>query len=284
MTDCGTTDCGVSAVGVHGRLEGITLDAPAGEITALVGGNGAGKTTLLHLFVGAIAPDTGTVTRPGADRIGYVPTGSGYYPDLTVGENIDFVAEVYGIERSTLAARRDSLLDHVELTPFVDRLAGRLSGGMRQKLALAMGTLHRPQLLVLDEPTTGIDPVSRAELWRLMAEEAASKVHVLLATSYLDEAERASHVLALHRGATLLEGRPEDLAASVPGTVSVVDSPTDRRWAWRQGTRWRQWTPPGDDPVPGERVQPSLEDAVIVATLRREDQEAQEEHEKVSGS
>ncbi len=197
-------------------------------------------------------------------------TGSGYYPDLTVAENLKFVATAYGLGSGELAERSDYVLALTGLGPFTERSAGDLSGGMRQKLALALGTLHRPELLVLDEPTTGVDPVSRVDLWRIIANAAASAVHVIVATSYIDEAERAAKVLALHEGTTLLEGVPAELASATPGALIELNEPMDRERAWRHGNQWREWLPDGVGEESGETVVPTLEDAVIVASLERE--------------
>jgi ABC-2 type transport system ATP-binding protein len=258
---------GVRSVSVAGRLEGVSLTAPAGSITAVVGGDGAGKTTLLRLLVGAMLPDSGVVLAPeSARQIGYSPTGSGYYPDLTVQENLEFAAHAYRMAPDDFRSRSGYVLGLTGLADFTGRLAQDLSGGMRQKLALAIGTLHDPELLVLDEPTTGVDPVSRTDLWRIIASAAASGVHVVVSTSYLDEAERASTVVALDGGRTILEGAPAELRRQVPGTLEDLAEPTDHDLAWRIGRTWRQWNPDGAST--GDAVEPTLEDAVIVATLR----------------
>ncbi len=269
------TTYGVTAAGVKGRLAGASLTVEPGQIVAVVGGDGAGKSTLLQLLAGALMPDEGVVRSPTEQhRIGYVPTGAGFYPDLTVAENVRFAGRAYGLGGDELDERRGFVLGLTGLAGFTDRLARDLSGGMRQKLALALGTLHSPDLLVLDEPTTGVDPVSRVDLWRVIASAAAGGVHVVVASSYIDEAERAATVLALHDGSPLLEGPPGELAASVPGTLVDLDEPTDRELAWRRGSRWRQWVPPeargfGARSHTGGEVRPALEDAVIVATLAR---------------
>ena len=248
-------------------LEGVTFEAAGGAVAAVVGGDGAGKTTLLRALAGVLPPTTGLVRRPDKRRIGYVSAGPGVWRDLTVDENLAFSGRAYGLAADELRRRVDRLLEHTGLTGARGRLAERLSGGMRQKLALAMALLHEPELLILDEPTTGVDPVSRAELWRLLAGTAAGGAAVVLATTYLDEAERAATVLVLDQGSTLLSGTPDEVIAASPGGVVELDARPRGLEAWRRGTRWRAWSPDGA-PVPGGRqVGLDLEDAVVVAQL-----------------
>ncbi len=219
----------------------MSLEVPAGAVTAVIGGDGAGKSTLLRALAGVAHPAAGTVRGPRRERLGYVSGASGLYADLSVAENIEFVAGAYGMPPAELAARRDELLAGVGLRGLDGRLAGRLSGGMRQKLAFALAMLHRPQLLVLDEPTTGVDPVSRAELWRLIAGAAADGAAVLVSTTYLDEARRAAHVLLLDDGRAVAAGPPEAVAAVAGGvdddrgTGGIAAEPAGevRPQAWR---------------------------------------------------
>ncbi|HEX3489622.1 MAG TPA: ABC transporter ATP-binding protein, partial [Streptosporangiaceae bacterium] len=171
-------------------LDDVSLLLPSGQVTVVVGGDGAGKTTLLRCLAGALAPQAGQVRTPGPRGIGYLPAGSGTYPDLTVAENLAFRATAYGLAPSKARERSAELIADAGLTGATDRLAGQLSGGMRQKLGVIAALLPGPELLILDEPTTGIDPVSRASLWRLIAGAAAAGAAVVLATTYLDEAER----------------------------------------------------------------------------------------------
>jgi len=267
---------GTDAVSVwYGKvlaLDRVTFRAAAGQVSAVVGGDGAGRTTLLRCLAGALAPSEGEIRRPAARRIGYQPAGSGTYPDLTVTQNLDFRAAVYGV---SAAGRGAEYLQRAGLGAARDRLAGRLSGGMRQKLGVIAAMLHQPALLVLDEPTTGVDPVSRVELWSLIARAAADGAAVVLATSYLDEAERAAHVLALDAGRELAAGTPQQIVASMPGTVRVMDTRPagdEARRAWRRNARWQVWAPDGRATADGEPVQPDLEDAVTVAALAREAQ------------
>ena len=186
----------------------MSLVAAAGQVTAVVGGDGAGKTTLLRCLAGAQAPGSGRVSRPDVRRIGYLPASSGLYPDLTVAENLAFRAAAYGLTAARAREQVAEYLDRAGLTAARDRLVGQLSGGMRQKLGMIAAMVHRPQLLVLDEPSTGVDPVSRSDLWWLIARAAAAGSAVVLSTSYLDEAERAGLVLALDAGRELATGTP----------------------------------------------------------------------------
>jgi ABC-2 type transport system ATP-binding protein len=261
--------------GKHLALDDVSLDTPPGRVTGVVGGDGAGKTTLLRCLVGAVAPDAGEVRRPPSRRVGYLAPSSGTYPDLTVDENLAFAATAYGVRAAEARRRADELLERTALAPARDRLAGNLSGGMRQKLGVIRALVHRPELVVLDEPTTGVDPVSRADLWWLFARAAAEGAAVILATAYLDEAERASWLVALDDGRALASGTPAEIAAAVPGTVrTAADRPRGAAGArsWRRGARWRIWTPDGvdDGSIAGsETVRPDLHDAVTIAALAR---------------
>jgi len=181
-------------------LDGVTLEVEAGRVTAVIGGDGAGKTTLLRALAGVIKPAGGRVLRPDRRRIGYIAGASGVYDDLSVDENVAFVAAAYGLTKEQRDRRVAELFTRTGLAGTGDRLAGRLSGGMRQKLAFALALLHEPELLVLDEPTTGVDPVSRADLWGMIAEAAAAGAAVVVSTTYLDEARRASTILLIEDG------------------------------------------------------------------------------------
>jgi ABC-2 type transport system ATP-binding protein len=255
--------------GGHLALDGVSLGVGAGMVTAVVGADGAGKTTLLRTLVGAVRPSSGRVRRPDKRRVGYVSAGTGVYQDLTVDENMAFAATAYGVRGKTARARIDDLLARIELTDARRRLAGLLSGGMRQKLALALAVIHRPELLVLDEPTTGVDPVSRAELWRLIAVLAAAGTAIALATTYVDEAERAGSVLVLLRGRTLAAGTPESIIASVPGELYELGE-TGQPLAWRRGAVWRIWSPGGAAEEGARLLDPDLEDALVMAQLAYE--------------
>ena len=266
----------------HGRtvaLRGVSLSAPAGQVTAVVGGDGAGKTTLLQCMAGSLAPGSGTVRRPPKERSGYFPASSGIYEDLTVAENLDFRANGYGLPRQVGRDRAAEYLERAGLSAASGRLAGQLSGGMRQKLAVIAAMLHHPDLLVLDEPTTGVDPVSRSGLWWLIARAAAEGCAVVLATTYLDEAERCTAVLVLDEGTELVSGSPEQIVAAMPGVLRAVPFKPEGEAAaraWRRAGRWRRWDPlSGQDtdqaPVGrGGVITPDLQDAVTVAALARQ--------------
>jgi ABC-2 type transport system ATP-binding protein len=255
-------------------LDQVWFRAELGQVSAVVGGDGAGRTTLLRCLAGALAPASGRVRRPAPLATGYLSAGSGTYPDLTVAENLAFRATAYRIPPETARERSAELLARAGLDKVTQRLAGQLSGGMRQKLGVIAAMLHRPDLLVLDEPTTGVDPVSRAGLWLLIARAAADGAAVVLATSYLDEAERAQHVLVLDVGSALGSGTADQIVAAMRGTLTAADTrPAGEagRRAWRREGRWRVWDPgqaPGDGG--GGAVRPDLQDAVTVAILARE--------------
>ena len=271
----GTEDVSVR----YGRtmaLDHVWFRAEPGQVSAVVGGDGAGRTTLLRCLAGALAPTSGRVRRPAPLATGYLSAGSGTYPDLSVAENLAFRAAAYRIPPETARQRGAELLARAGLGQVTGRLAGQLSGGMRQKLGVIAAMLHRPDLLVLDEPTTGVDPVSRADLWLLIARAAAGGAAVVLATSYLDEAERAYHVLALDAGSELASGTADQIVAAMRGTLTVTGTrPAGEagRRAWRREGRWRVWNPgtaPGDGDRAGGAVRPDLQDAVTVAALARE--------------
>jgi ABC-2 type transport system ATP-binding protein len=254
--------------GRHTAVNEVSFEVERGSVLALVGGDGAGKTTALRSLVGLVKTASGRVTRPPIERIGVVPASSGVYPDLTALENLDFVARSYGVPRTAAAQRADELLESTGLTSARDRLGSQLSGGMRQKLAIAMGFIHEPDLLVLDEVTTGVDPVSRAELWRLIARAVAHGSAAIVATTYLDEAERTASLVVLHKGRVLLSGTPHGALESVPGVVYELGSRPSTGDSWRRGTHWRTWGPAAHAPEGGAVIEHDLQDAVIVAALR----------------
>lgn len=247
-------------------LSDVSIDILPGRVTAVVGGDGAGKSTLLRTLVGELVVDGGVLRIPGASEVGYLPARSGSWKDLTVQQNVAFVGGAYGLSDAEIAEHGASLLERAGLSSARDRLAGRLSGGMRTKLGYVLAMLHRPRLLVLDEPSTGVDPVSRVELWRLISETAADGAAVVLSTTYLDEAERTGSVLLLSRGRSLLWGPPDELIGAMPGAVTRVDAPARPELAWRQGTAFHQWWPDGR-PEAGEAVRVGLSDVSIVAEL-----------------
>ena len=215
-------------------LDGVGALARPGAVTGLVGPDGAGKTTLLRLAAGLLVADAGSLTVLGRDprraldairpRLGYMPQQFGLYEELTVRENLDLHADLQGVARSLRAERYDELLAMTGLGPFTARRAGRLSGGMKQKLGLACCLVRAPDLLLLDEPTVGVDPVSRRDLWaivqRLVRDDGLA---VVLATAYLDEAEGCDHVTLLHEGKKLAEGPPDAFHEPVRGRVSLLE-------------------------------------------------------------
>ncbi len=217
-------------------LDDVSLRVQRGRATGLIGPDGAGKTTLMRLAAGLLLPDSGNVSVLGLDttrdalavqsNIGYMPQRFGLYEDLSVQENLDLYADLQGVPHNERQARYRELMHMTGLAPFTQRLAGRLSGGMKQKLGLACTLVRPPRLLLLDEPTVGVDPVSRRELWaivyRLVQEQAMS---VLLSTAYLDEAERCGEVILLHEGRVLWTGVPQSFSEHVQGRTYVAAAP-----------------------------------------------------------
>jgi ABC-2 type transport system ATP-binding protein len=254
-------------------LNDVTFAVPDGVVSVVVGGDGAGKTTLLGCLTGSVQPASGHVERPDKHALGVMPSTSGTWRDLTVDENIDFVAKAYRIGGADLKHKRTELLAKAGLDHARKRLAGQLSGGMRQKLGFLLAIMHDPALLVLDEPTTGVDPVSRVELWRLISEAAAAGAAVAMATTYLDEAERASSVLILDRGDVLATGTADEVIRSLPGTISVVDTPGNPARAWRRGRVYHEWHPAGHAASSPTEPDVDLEDTVIAEMLARREHE-----------
>ncbi len=256
-------------------LDHVSLVVEPGSVVAVVGGDGAGKTTLLRSLVGEVPLERGQVDAPPPIEIGYLPATSGSWPALTVAQNMDFVGGIYGLSGKALASRRDELLERALLRHSAGQLASQLSGGMRRKLGFSMAMLHNPALLVLDEPSTGVDPVSRVDLWRLVSEAAAAGAAVVMTTTYLDEAERAASLLALDGGRTLASGTLQDVFGAFDGAIARTARPQRRAWAWRRGREYHEYWPATAD-VPGDAVAviPDLEDVVIaLSLLRRADRE-----------
>ncbi|HVC20912.1 MAG TPA: ABC transporter ATP-binding protein [Vicinamibacterales bacterium] len=216
--------------GATTAVAGLSLTVRRGTMFGLIGPDGAGKTTTIRLACGLLHPDGGRLRVLGLDpvrdhrrltgSVGYFSQRFSLYGDLTVDENIAFFAEIHGLH--DYRARRDRLLEMTQLAPFRDRRADRLSGGMKQKLALACTLVHEPELILLDEPTTGVDPVSRREFWMLLSEFLAHGITIVMATPYLDEADRCHEVALLHDGRLLALDRPERLRAALPGEVIEV--------------------------------------------------------------
>ena len=206
-------------------LRDFGLELSPGEIYGLIGPDGAGKTTAIRIIAGVIGASSGEVRVGGQDpltgtevrdTLGYMPQQYSLYGDLTVAENLSFFAAMFSLKRKVFLERRARLLGITRLAPFVDRRADALSGGMYKKLALACALLHRPGLLVLDEPTNGVDPVSRREFWALLRDFAQEGMAVLLSTPYMDEAARCHRVGLIHHGSLLVEGEPPALLAAFP--------------------------------------------------------------------
>jgi ABC-2 type transport system ATP-binding protein len=218
-------------------LRELSLSIERGEMFGLIGPDGAGKTTTIRLMCGLLKVDAGTVRVLGRDpvrdharvtqSIGYLSQRFSLYGDLSVDENLAFFAEIHGlhINDPAIDARRTRLLELTQLAPFRDRLADALSGGMKQKLALACTLVHEPEVILLDEPTTGVDPVSRREFWKLLSEFLSQGITILMATPYLDEAERCSRVALLHEGRLLALDSPATLRAGLEGEVIEVIAP-----------------------------------------------------------
>lgn len=220
-------------------VDHLSFDVRPAEIFGLVGPDGAGKTTTLRILAGVMAPDEGNATVAGCDvvrhpetakhHLSYMPQRFGLYEDLTVEENIRFYADLFGVKRAEREERATQLLLAGGMNEFRRRLAGQLSGGMKQKLGLVCALIHRPKVVLLDEPTTGVDPISRRDFWRILYELISEGVAILTSTAYLDEAERCHRVALLHQGKLLFCDEPARLKARLGKSVLVVVSPEARR-------------------------------------------------------
>jgi len=210
-------------------LDGLSLRVAPGEIFGLVGPDGAGKTTTMRLLTGILSPSSGEAWVDGLhvvqeadalkDRIGYMAQRFGLYQDLSVEENMDFYADLYGVARRGRALEMERLLAFSNLTPFRRRRAGNLSGGMKQKLGLACALIHTPRVLFLDEPTNGVDPVSRRDFWRILYQLQKEGVTLFVSTAYLDEAERCNRVALLHKGKLLALDTVEGVKGLLKGSL-----------------------------------------------------------------
>jgi ABC-2 type transport system ATP-binding protein len=227
--------------GSNRAVDGLNLDVAEGEIFGLVGPDGAGKTTTMRMLTGIMAPTAGRGTVAGfdivrdaerlKDHVGYMSQRFGLYPDLTVEENIVFYADIYGVGSRERGPRMEQLLGFSNLAPFKQRLAGNLSGGMKQKLGLACALIHTPRVLFLDEPTNGVDPVSRRDFWRILYQLVREHVTIFVSTAYLDEAERCNRLALLHAGQLLGVGTPDEVKKLMPGALLELRTSAPRRTA-----------------------------------------------------
>jgi ABC-2 type transport system ATP-binding protein len=290
-------------------VDGLNLEIAAGEIFALVGPDGAGKTTTMRLLCGLMDPTEGSASVAGhdvvketelmRDQIGYMAQRFGLYQDLTVDENMFFYSDLFGVtgkEREELTTR---LLRMTRMEPFRKRAAGKLSGGMKQKLALMCTLLHKPRVLFLDEPTNGVDPVSRRDFWAILYQLVRDGLTVLVATAYLDEAERASRVGLMHRGRLIrcdtpakLRQDPDHIYYNIhsgdgrhlremlekqPGVLAVQPTGADLRlYVSQRQTSAEKLT--AVTPFTWERITPSLEDVFIAMVRQQEQQDAEAQH------
>jgi ABC-2 type transport system ATP-binding protein len=219
-------------------IDRLSFSVAPGEIFGLVGPDGAGKTTTMRVLSGVLPADSGEVVIAGCDVmrdpesvkrfISYMPQRFGLYEDLTVDENLRFYADLFGVSRTEREHRAAELLRACGMNEFRARLAGRLSGGMKQKLALSCALIHRPRVLLLDEPTNGVDPVSRREFWAMLYDLVDSGVTVINSTAYLDEAERCHRIALMHRGRILMCDEPARLKSKMSGAVLSIVAPRPR--------------------------------------------------------
>ncbi|MGK7312508.1 MAG: ATP-binding cassette domain-containing protein, partial [Candidatus Longimicrobiales bacterium M2_2A_002] len=213
-------------------VQDLSLDIPRGEIFGIVGPDGAGKTTLIQMLCGILTPSAGSASVLGfdavreadriAERVGYMSQEFSLYGGLTVAENIEFFADIHGVSRTARRDRADRLLHFSRLSPFQDRLARNLSGGMKKKLALTTMLIHTPDVLFLDEPTTGVDPLSRRDFWEIVFDFAGAGTTVVVATPYMDEAERCGRVAFMHEGRLLDVDTPDGLKAKLGGHMADI--------------------------------------------------------------
>jgi ABC-2 type transport system ATP-binding protein len=292
-------------------VNGIDLAVRKGEIFGIVGPDGAGKTTTLRLLVGLIDPSGGEISVIGRnvrtkgaevrDHIGYMPQQFGQYLDLTVEENMRFYADLFGVAGAEMDELFERLLQMTRMEPFRKRRAGKLSGGMKQKLALMCTLLHRPQALFLDEPTNGVDPVSRRDFWAILYQLVKDGLTVLVTTSYLDEAERCNRVALMYKGKIIEQAAPDEIERSLGGVCCAIRC-KDLRHArtylkgrdeilsvetfgpklhafLTEGTAVdavvSDLEQQGFEPVEAQAITPSLEDSFIALVRRQERREAQ---------
>ncbi len=315
----GGANLAVEAKGLRRRfddlvaVDGIDLAVESGEIFGIVGPDGAGKTTTLRLLVGLIDPTEGEINVIGRnvhtqgaqvrDRIGYMPQVFGQYLDLSVEENMNFYADLFGVADSERGPLFDRLLQMTRMEPFRKRRAGKLSGGMKQKLALMCTLLHQPKALFLDEPTNGVDPVSRRDFWAILYELVKDGLTVVVTTSYLDEAERCNRVALMYKGRIIEQAPPDEIKNALDATCYVIhcNNARDARTFLRGrtgvlsaetfGSELHSFLEPstdaasvsqalsekGFDSVEVREIVPSLEDSFIALVRREERKEVHNE-------
>jgi len=227
--------------GTTPAVDSLDLEIRKGELFGLVGPDGGGKTTILRLLAAIMKPSSGEAWVSGhsviheeeriKEKIGYMSQKFGLYEDLTVMENIMFYADLYAVPAGERPKRIERLLGFSNLTPFTGRLAGKLSGGMKQKLGLACALIHTPEVLFLDEPTNGVDPVSRRDFWRILYDLLKEEVTIVISTAYLDEAERCTRIGLIHKGRILMEDTPMEIKKSLGTTMVEVWTDDSRRAA-----------------------------------------------------
>ncbi len=220
-------------------VDALSFTVEPGEVFGLVGPDGAGKTTTLRMLAGVLPPDAGRATVAGCDvvrdperakhHLSYMPQRFGLYEDLTVDENIRFYADLFKVQRAERETQSERLLRAAGMSEFRRRLAGKLSGGMKQKLGLVCALIHRPKVILLDEPTTGVDPVSRRDFWKILYEMAQEGTAILTSTAYLDEAERCHRVALLHQGKLLFCDTPAHLKEQFARGVLAITAPEPRQ-------------------------------------------------------
>jgi ABC-2 type transport system ATP-binding protein len=233
------TEALTKSFGTLEAVSGLTLSVAEGEIFGLVGPDGAGKTTTMRLLTAIMEPTSGDAwvaghhvvqeAEPLKEAIGYMSQRFGLYPDLSVAENIAFYADIYGVPLKGRGEKVDRLLEFSNLLPFKKRLAGNLSGGMKQKLGLACALIHTPRVLFLDEPTNGVDPVSRRDFWRILYQLLRERVTIFVSTAYLDEAERCHRVGLIHKGKLFAVGPPREIKKLARGSIVEVRASEPRK-------------------------------------------------------